>query len=168
MCSLANDPGLKHVTPPYLNTFCSLLSPRIICTKKHNYTSNQYCWCNSTLLCDSGYEHKCVLEANGEANTVWGVGYKWRQWSWFQLIGWIVRGRGQRWLWWTRVATNCKRKLNCNWCALTDTTIKKDCQKKYELTWENGSLVSAVEGGIKHERRILYKRSRRKITISWE
>lgn len=29
--SFEKDPGLKHVTPVYLNAFCSLLSPKTIC-----------------------------------------------------------------------------------------------------------------------------------------
>lgn len=34
--SFEKEPGLKHMIPVYLNAFCSLLSPKTICTRADN------------------------------------------------------------------------------------------------------------------------------------
>ena len=34
--SFEKEPGLKHMIPVYLNAFCSLLSPKTICTRTDN------------------------------------------------------------------------------------------------------------------------------------
>lgn len=55
-------------------------------------------------------------------------------------------------------ATNRKTFRTISW---------KITEKRDVITCLNGSSVSSVEGVIKHERRIWYRRSLRKNTISW-